>query len=63
MVGGQAPVETVVSINDEILLVGADESFSLPMTLEEGVTLIELVASSPQGEMIELVLSVVYETE
>lgn len=60
-ISGQAPAETVLSINDEILLIGADETFALPMTLEEGVTLIEMVASSPQGEMIELVLSVVYE--
>ncbi len=63
VVNGQAPVETVLSINDEILLIGADESFSFPMTLEEGVTLIEMVASSPQGELIELVLSVVYEKD
>ena len=61
VVSGLAPVETVISINDEIFLIGADESFSFPMTLEEGVTLIDLVASSPQGELIELVLSVVYE--
>ncbi len=60
---GQAPAETVISVNEEILLVGEDERFALPIRLEEGPNVIELVVSNPQGDVIELVLTVVYEKE
>ena len=60
-VTGQAPAETVISLNDDIFLVPADGNFSIPVALDEGPNVIELVASNTEGDEIELVLTVVYE--
>ncbi len=60
-VTGQAPAETVISLNDDILVVPADENFSVPVTLDEGPNVLELVASNIDGDEIDLVLTVVYE--
>ena len=60
-VSGQAPVETVISLNEDIILVGNEGSFSIPVTLDEGPNVIELVASNVDGDIIELVLTIVYE--
>jgi len=58
---GRAPVETVVTINDEILLVGADQQFKTTLTLEEGPNLIEILASDVQGNQISFTLTVIFE--
>ncbi len=60
-VTGQAPAETVISLNDDILVVPADGNFSIPVTLDEGPNVLELVASNIDGDEIDLVLTVVYE--
>ena len=60
-VSGQAPVETVISLGEDIILVGNEGSFSIPVTLDEGPNVIELVASNVDGDIIELVLTIVYE--
>lgn len=60
---GSAPPETVLSINDEILLVAADGHFSLPLTLSPGINLVEVIASSPNGDEINLYLTITYESE
>lgn len=60
---GQAPAGTVMSLNEEIFLVETDEWFDIPLRLEEGPNVLELTASSPDGDQIELVLTVVYEKE
>lgn len=60
-VTGKAPVETVISINDQIILVPASGDFSAPVTLEEGPNIIELVASDENGNELDIILTVVYE--
>ena len=60
-VSGQAPVETVISINDGIFLVTDEGSFSIPVMLDEGPNVVELIASNISGDEIELVLTIVYE--
>ena len=58
---GRAPAETVVTINDEILLVGVDQQFKTTLTLEEGPNLIEILASDVQGNQISFNLTVIFE--
>ena len=62
-VNGQAPEGTVISLNEEILVVAGDEQFTIPIKLDEGPNVIELVASDLNGDEIALVLTVVYEKE
>ena len=58
---GSAPAEAVVSINDEILIVGNDQQFQTTISLEEGPNLIEIVASDDNGNQASLLLTVTYE--
>lgn len=60
-VTGQAPAGTVVSVNDEFLIVPADESFTIPVVLEEGPNEIEFVASDMDGNEVTFILAIVYE--
>lgn len=57
---GVAPVETVISINDDIVVVGNDEKFSKWVTLEEGPNLIEIVASDLTGNETDILLTIYY---
>jgi hypothetical protein len=58
---GAAPVGTVVSVNEEIVLVREDGSFKVTLSLEEGPNLIEIVASDINGSEVTQLLTVVYE--
>jgi hypothetical protein len=58
---GSAPTGTVLSINDEIILVGDDEQFKAAVSLEEGPNLIEIIASDIDGNESSLLLTVIYE--
>jgi hypothetical protein len=58
---GFAPAGSVISINDEILLVGADGQFRTIVLLEEGPNLIEIVASDENGNETSALLTVTYE--
>ena len=58
---GEAPAETILSINDELLLVPADGVFRQIILLEEGANLIELVASNYDGDEATLSLIIYYE--
>jgi hypothetical protein len=58
---GLAPVGAVVSINDEILIVGADGQFSTPIALDQGPNVIEIVASDENANETSLILTVTYE--
>jgi hypothetical protein len=60
-VSGKAPVGTVISINDQIIVVSESGDFSVPVLLEEGPNVIELVASDLDGNELDIVLAVVYE--
>jgi len=58
---GQAPAGTVVSVNEAILVVGETATFAVEVPLEEGPNLVEVIASSPQGEEVSFLLTVTYE--
>jgi hypothetical protein len=58
---GLAPAGTVVSINDEILIVGDDQQFKTTVSLDEGPNLIEILASDENGNEMSLLLTVTYE--
>lgn len=58
---GSAPAWSVVSVNDDILLVGDDGQFKITIALDEGPNLIEIVASDDNGNETSLILAVTYE--
>ncbi|MEW5940320.1 MAG: hypothetical protein AB1750_11695 [Chloroflexota bacterium] len=58
---GAAPVGAVVSVNDAILIVGADGQFKAVVALEEGPNVIEIIASLASGEQTYLLFSLFYE--
>lgn len=58
---GSAAAGSVLSVNDEILIVGADGQFKVIVMLEEGPNLIEIVASDGLGNTAYLPLSIFYE--
>lgn len=60
-VTGEAPAETAISLNDEIYLVTADQTFNIPVNLEEGPNVLEFIASDPSGNEITFFLTVTYE--
>ena len=58
---GIARVDAVVTVNDEIILVGDDQEFKATITLDEGPNLIEIIASDINGNESSLFLTVTYE--
>ena len=60
-VRGEATAETILSINDEILLVENDQAFTVTIPLEEGPNVIELVASDYLGNEISMIFTVTYQ--
>jgi hypothetical protein len=58
---GSAPAGAVLSVNDEILIVGDDEQFKTTVFLDEGPNLIEIIASDDNGNETSLILAVTYE--
>ena len=58
---GMAPANSVVSIDDDILLMGDDGKFKATIPLDEGPNLIEIVASDMDGNEVSQMLAVVYE--
>lgn len=49
VLSGEADPDTVISINDAIVVTGADRKFSVPLTLEAGPNVIEITASDAAG--------------
>jgi hypothetical protein len=60
---GQAPANTVISINDEILVVDKSEQFQVLLLLDEGPNLIEVLASDYILSQVWLNFVVVLETD
>ena len=58
---GEAPVGSIVSIGDDILIVGADGIFKHIVTLEEGPNVIEILASDASGNESFVLLAIFYE--
>ncbi len=59
-VSGTASPGDVVSINDDVVLVGADGQFQTTITLTEGPNLIEVIASDDAGNEKTMELTVTY---
>ena len=60
-VTGLAPAGAVISINDEILIVGVDGQFKTTVPLDEGPNLLEIVGSDENGNEASVMLTVTYE--
>jgi hypothetical protein len=60
-VEGRAPQGAVVSVNEDILLVGTNQFFSSLVMLDEGPNLIEVAASDIDSQEVDFELIVVYE--
>ncbi len=58
---GTALAGTVVSVNDDILVLGEDHQFKSTISLDEGPNLIEVVASDNNGNETSVILTVTYE--
>jgi hypothetical protein len=58
---GFAPPEAVISINDQIVVVGPEGEFRATVILDVGPNLIELVASDLSGTEITQNLTISYE--
>lgn len=59
-VSGLSAPGNVVTVNDDILLVGADGQFQTTVSLDEGPNLIEVIASDDAGNEIPVDLTVTY---
>jgi hypothetical protein len=59
-VSGRAPTDTVISINDEIILIEENQEFSVRISLDEGPNIIEVVASDSLEQEVSFLLTVFY---
>ena len=60
-VSGTASPGEVVSVNDSVIVVGADGKFNAAISLDQGPNLIEVVASNDTGNQTSIELTVIYE--
>jgi PBP1b-binding outer membrane lipoprotein LpoB len=60
-VNGQAPEETTITVNDNIIVVSPDQSFTSTVPLEVGPNVIEVVASNMSGNEVSFTLTVFYQ--
>jgi len=60
VVGTTSP-DSVVTVNDDIIVVGADGRFESTISLEQGPNVIEIVASDLEGNEATLELSINYQ--
>lgn len=61
VIQGQANEEVVVTVNDELFTSQKDMVFTLPVDLEEGPNLIEIVISDSEGNEVYFSITAVYE--
>lgn len=60
-VSGTASPGAVVTVNDTIILVGADGGFSASVALDSGPNLVEVIASNASGDQKTIDLTVTYQ--
>ena len=60
LVSGMTSVDAAVSVGDEFIEVGLDGSFSRNVKLEDGINIIEVIASITSGEQYNQVIIVIY---
>ena len=58
---GLTSAGAVVSVNDDILIVGSDGQFKIVVALDEGPNVVEIIASDAAGNEGYILLSVFYE--
>ncbi|MBA4399042.1 MAG: hypothetical protein C0396_04130 [Anaerolinea sp.] len=58
---GQANRDVVVTVNEVIFTSPADAVFTLPVDLEEGPNLIEVIMSDQDGNEVSFTLTIIYE--
>jgi len=61
-VAGRTSIDALVSVNDTFVDVAVDGTFRATVTLEEGPNIIEVVASTAEGDESSIVLVIIYET-
>lgn len=59
-VTGSASPGSVVSVNDDIIVVGADGQFTDTVTLDDGPNVIEVIGSNAAGDQTTVELTVTY---
>jgi hypothetical protein len=57
---GTAPAGTVLSVNEQILVVDETGTFQVEVSLEDGPNLVEVVASNVAGDEVEFLLTINY---
>jgi hypothetical protein len=61
LVIGQTQSNALVSINDVVGFANAEGRFGLSVALQEGVNVLEVIASNTAGEQVFVILTVVYQ--
>ena len=57
---GTAPAGTVLTVNEQILVVDETGAFQVEVPLEDGPNLVEAVASNAAGDEVEFLLTIYY---
>ena len=57
---GAAPAGTVISVNEQVLVVDSSGAFSVEIPLEEGPNLVEVIASNAAGDEADYLLTITY---
>ena len=60
---GRTSLDATVSVNDTVVDVDGDGRFSQKLTLDPGPNLVEVVASSANGDETSAVLTIIYESK
>ncbi len=60
---GEADPETVINIDDQLIVVDAGRKFTTPLTLQEGPNIIEITASDPDGSQGTSYLTLTYDPQ
>ncbi len=60
LVAGRAPAGTVLSVNDDILIVDKSQAFNVWVPLDDGPNLIEIGASDIAGDEVDFIVTVTY---
>ena len=60
-VAGRTSIDALLSVNDTFVDVAVDGTFRATVTLEEGPNIIEVVASTAEGDEASIVLVIIYE--
>lgn len=57
---GAAPAGTVISVNEQVLVVDSSGAFSMEIPLEDGPNLVEVIGSNTVGDEVDYLLTITY---